>query len=64
MILAGALIADITIFRLNNPYIGLSAIWAFIGIIIKRRTDYRSIVITASASLIIVGIITIWGFFI
>jgi hypothetical protein len=63
MISAGALIAAITIFRLSNPFIGLSVIWAFAGIILKRQADYKSIVITAVISLTIVGIVTVWGFF-
>jgi len=62
MISAGALIAAVSLYRLNNPFIGLSVIWAFTGIIIKRMADYRSIVITASIALAIVGIVTIWGF--
>jgi hypothetical protein len=62
MISAGSLIAAVTLFRLNNPFIGLSVVWAFIGIIIKRHTDYRSIVITALIALSIVGIMTIFGF--
>lgn len=63
MISAGALIAVVTLFRLNNPFIGLSVIWAFIGIILKRQGDYRSIAITAAVALTLVGIVTVWGFF-
>jgi hypothetical protein len=62
MIAAGALIAALTLYRLNNPFIGLSVIWAFAGIILKRQADYRSIVITAAIALTIVGLITVWGF--
>ena len=63
MIAAGALIVALTLYRLNNPFIGISVIWAFIGIAIKRHGDYPSIVITAFIGLIIVTIVTIWGFF-
>ena len=63
MISAGALIVSLTLFRLNNPFIGLSAIWAFIGIAIKRQDDYHSIFITAIIALALISIITIWGFF-
>jgi hypothetical protein len=63
MIFAGALIAALTIYRLNNPFVGLSVIWAFTGIILKRQHDYTSIVIAASTALTIVGIVTIYGFF-
>lgn len=62
MISAGALIAAITLLRLNNPYIGLSVIWAFAGIAIKRQDDYRSIFITAIVALVFTGAITLMGF--
>jgi hypothetical protein len=62
MIIAGALIASLALFRFRNPFIGLSVIWAFTGIIIKRHADYRSILITAIIALSLVGLITIWGF--
>ena len=63
MISVGTLLASLTLFRLLNPFIGLSVIWAFTGIIIKRSEDYRSIVITASIAIAIVTIVTIYGFF-
>jgi tryptophan-rich sensory protein len=63
MIAVGALIVSFTLYRLNNPFIGLSVIWAFIGIIIKRQGDYRSIVISAAIALSIVAVITVVTFF-
>jgi hypothetical protein len=63
MISAGALIAALALYRFNNPFIGLSVIWAFTGIILKRHTDYRSIVITAAIALTLIAILTFWGFF-
>lgn len=63
MIGTGALIACFSIIQMRNPYIGLAVIWAFAGIIIKRQDDYRSIVIAAVISIIIVAAITIAGFF-
>ncbi len=62
MIAIGALIVSVTIYRLSNPFIGLAVIWAFTGIIIKRQDDYRSIVITAVAAIVIVSAVTVWGF--
>lgn len=62
MIAAGALIASLALYRFNNPFIGLSVIWAFTGIIIKRQADYRSIVITAAIALTIVALVMVWGF--
>lgn len=63
MISVGALITVVTLYRLENPFIGLSVIWAFTGIILKRQSDFRSIVITAFIAITIVGIVTVWGFF-
>jgi hypothetical protein len=63
MISTGALIASITLYRLNNPFIGLSIIWAFAGIILKRHYDYRSIVIASATGIFIAGITTIYTFF-
>jgi hypothetical protein len=63
MISAGALITAISLYRLNNPFIGLSVIWAFTGIILKRHLDYRSIAMTAAIAITIVVIVTIRGFF-
>jgi hypothetical protein len=63
MIAAGSLIAILALYRLNNPFIGMSVIWAFSGIILKRHVDYRSIVITAAIALVIVAVAAVWGFF-
>jgi hypothetical protein len=62
MILTGALITGIALLSLKNPFIALSVIWAFAGIIIKRHHDYRSIVIAAGIGIGILVIITIYGF--
>lgn len=63
MIAIGAIIVSLTLIRLNNPFIGLSVIWAFSGIIINRQDDYKSIAITAGIAIGIVTIVTIYGFF-
>jgi len=63
MIAIGALLVSLTIYGISNPFIGLSVIWAFTGIIIKRQDDYRSIVITAFVAIVVVSAITILGFF-
>ena len=63
MIAVGALIVSITLYRLNNPFIGLSVIWAFTGIIIKRQEDYRTILVTAAVALSLVTVITVVTFF-
>jgi len=63
LISIGALIVIITLYRLQNPFIGLSVIWAFLGIFLKRQDDYRSIAITAIVTLVVVALITLLGFF-
>jgi hypothetical protein len=63
MITAGMLIIAITLLNLNNPFIGLSVIWAFTGIILKRHLDYRSIVIAAGIGIFILAATAVYGFF-
>ena len=62
MISAGTLIAAISLLSFKNPFIALSVIWAFAGIIMKRHYDYRSIVMTAAIGILILVVITIYGF--
>jgi tryptophan-rich sensory protein len=63
MVSAGALITAAALYRLSNPFIGLSVIWAFTGIIIKRSGDFKSIVIASSIALALVLAVTIIAFF-
>ncbi|MEA1887140.1 MAG: TspO/MBR family protein [Bacteroidota bacterium] len=58
MIAAGTLIVTLTLLRLNNPYIGIAVVWAFIGIIIKRQADYRLIAVVALLAILVVGFFT------
>jgi hypothetical protein len=62
MIAIGTLIVSLTVMRIDNPFIGLSVVWAFTGIIIKRSVDFRSIVIAAAFGILVVGIVTMMGF--
>lgn len=62
MIAIGTVIVSSAIFVIKNPFIGLSVIWAFAGIIIKRQDDYRAIFIAAVVAIIIVGIVTVREF--
>ena len=62
MIAIGTFIVSLSVIRIDNPYIGLSVVWAFAGIIIKRSADYRSIVIAAALAIVIVGLVSITGF--
>jgi hypothetical protein len=63
MITAGVLITTLTVYSVKNPFIGLSVIWAFAGIILKRHYDYRSIVVAAAVGILILAITTVYGFF-
>jgi hypothetical protein len=58
MIAAGTLIVTLTLLRLNNPYIGIAVVWAFLGIIIKRQNDYMLIAIVALLAILVVGFFT------
>ena len=62
LIAIGTAIVVITILKTANPYIGLSVVWAFIGIILKRSEDYRVIVLAAAVCILIVSILTILVF--
>lgn len=62
MIAIGTIIVAATLWRLSNPFIGLSVVWAFAGIMIKRQDDYRTIFIAAGIGLSIVAIVLILGF--
>lgn len=62
MIAIGTLIVALTVFRLNNPFVGLAVVWAFLGIAIKRQDDYRAIFLTAIVAMVIISGATIRGF--
>lgn len=63
MIAAGTLIVSLTVWRLDNPFIGLSVVWAFAGIMIKRQADYRVILVTAAIAAAIVAAVLVVIFF-
>ncbi|MEZ4900964.1 MAG: hypothetical protein R2822_04020 [Spirosomataceae bacterium] len=57
MVLVGALIGSIALLKLNNAYIGLSVIWAFIGVILARMDApvyHRFIVWSAVFAIVLV----------
>jgi tryptophan-rich sensory protein len=62
MILTGTTIASLAVHKFHNPFIGISAIWAFTGIIIKRHQDYQAIVAASIVAIIVTGILVTWGF--
>ena len=63
MIITGALITVLTLWRLDNPFIGLAVVWAFAGIMIKRQVDYRTIFIVAAVALAFVAVALLLAFF-
>jgi hypothetical protein len=62
MILAGMIITVLAIRKFDNPWIGFPVVWAFTGILIKRQTDFRTIVVTAAIAALIVGFFIIKSF--
>ncbi len=63
MIGAGTLITALALVRLENPWVGLAVIWAFIGIVIKRQSDFSSIMTAAIIGILLMGIVTAVMFF-
>ncbi len=63
MIIVGALITVMALWWLDNPFIGLSVVWAFAGIMIKRQADYRTIFIVAAVALGVVAVLLLLAFF-
>jgi hypothetical protein len=63
MILVGAVIVSLTIWRMSNPYIGLAVVWAFAGIMIRRQDDHRAIFMTAAVAAVVVAVVTGLSFF-
>ena len=63
MIIAGALITVLALWKLDNPFIGLSVVWAFAGIMIKRQVDYRAIFIVAAVAMSVVAVLLLLAFF-
>lgn len=62
LILVGVIIVSITLIRLQNPFIGLAVVWAFLGIVIKQKGLHPPIVITAIIGIVVVGVLTLWLF--
>lgn len=62
MISIGAIIAVVTIYKINNPFVGLAVMWALAGIIIKRQSDFKTIVIISIVAIIVIGGVTVAGF--
>lgn len=63
MIVVGALLVALTVWRLDNPFIGMAVVWAFAGIMIKRSADVRSVFIIATVALVVVAAVLLLTFF-
>ncbi len=59
MIAAGTLISLTVICKLENPFVALAVIWAFIGIILNRINDFPAIVTAASIGIVLTGIMAV-----
>ena len=62
MILIGALIALIATLRMNNPFIAIAVLWAFLGIIRKQKGFYPFIVTVAAIAMAIVAVSSVLAF--
>ncbi|MBN1927803.1 MAG: tryptophan-rich sensory protein [Prolixibacteraceae bacterium] len=63
LIAIGLVITSAAIVKLNNPFLGLSVVWAFLGIAIKRNADYKVIFITALVAMVLSAIVVVYAFF-
>ena len=59
MITAGALISMAVIYKLENPFVALAVIWAFVGIILNRVNDFPAIVTAASIGIVLTAIVAV-----
>ncbi len=63
LIVVGAFLALGAMKKMDNPFILLSVVWAFIGIMIKRQADYRSIFIASAVFALVLAVSAILAFF-
>ncbi|MCF8358500.1 MAG: tryptophan-rich sensory protein [Prolixibacteraceae bacterium] len=63
LIAIGLVITSVSIIRLNNPFLGLSVVWAFLGIAFRRSGDYRIIFITAIIAMLLSAVVVVYAFF-
>ncbi|MFY7910860.1 MAG: hypothetical protein ACOVO2_14935 [Emticicia sp.] len=62
MVMIGAFIVSITVLNFNNAFIGVSVLWAFIGIIIKRieAPEYQRFIVWVTVFAMIIVITSIF----
>ena len=60
MIAAGILVVSLNIYLLKNPFLAISVIWAFYGIVLKRSADEPSIVLTAKIGMVLVAVVAVY----
>ena len=57
----GTFITAFAMIKLNNPFLALAVIWAFVGIILRQQGSYPAIVVAAWVGIFIVGLAAIFG---
>lgn len=62
MIVVGAAIIAFSVKGFSNPWIGVAAVWAFTGIVIKQSGSYLTITVAALVALLAVAAVTIIRF--
>lgn len=60
LIASGIVISSVTMIRLNNPYLAISIVWAFYGIVLKREQDQPDIVLAAEIAMAAVALAAIY----
>lgn len=62
MVVTGAAISALAMYRLGNPYLGIAVIWALTGIFIKRQVDVPSIAVISLVAAFAVAALTLGMF--
>jgi len=60
MISAGILVVSLNMYLLKNPFLAISVIWAFYGIVLKRSADEPAIVLTAQIGMVLVALAAVY----
>jgi hypothetical protein len=63
IIFAGLVIVDYIMLKLNNPYLAVSAAWAFYGVSLKREVDFPQIALAAKLAMAAVILVALWIFY-
>ena len=60
MVFIGLAITLVSIIRFQNPFIAIPVAWAFTGILLKRQSDFMSIVIASGIAIALLLVFIVW----